>query len=160
MPCFLFRASQEQRQHPASPPLQSAHGMAKEAGAAQTDIPRGKSRDAGSVGRPVEKRPVPDWQAGARPHLQQYPPQGCIPGQMPQGAASAVAARCIAQRSALRCPSHRTAPTEASQCAIHPGALSPPRQPISEFKNQHSQPHPSLFLRKRHHHSRNFSVTL
>lgn len=109
MPCFLFRASQEQRQHPAGPPLQSAHGMAKEAGAAQTDIPRGKSRDAGSVGRPVKKRPVPDWQAGARPHLQQYPPQGCIPGQMPQCTASAIAARCIAQRNALHQPSHRTA---------------------------------------------------
>lgn len=202
MPCFLFQAPQEQRQHPASPPLQSAHGMAKEAGAAQTDIPRGKSRDAGSVGRPVEKRPVPDWQAGARPHLQQYPPQGCIPGQMPQCAASAVAGRCIAQRSALHRPTQRAAlpiaprcvfrpiaeqdsvdplsgekavqsvsiqkpqrnskespfhpnpkptaamatspnktadcdaTTEASQSAIHSGALPPPRQPNSQFKRQ------------------------
>ena len=120
MPCFLFQASQEQRQHPASPRLQSAHGMAKEAGAAQTDIPRGKSRDAGSVGRPVEKRPVPDWQAGARPHLQQYPPQGCIPGQMPQCAASAVAGRCIAQRSALRFPAEKTAVRGAAwQVGLH-----------------------------------------
>ncbi len=122
MPCFLFRASQEQRQHPAGPPLQSAHGMAKEAGAAQTDIPRGKSRDAGSVGRPVEKRPVPDWQAGARPHLQQYPPQGCIPGQMPQCAASAVAARCIAQRTALRFPPH----SRAGQRGLSFGGKSSP----------------------------------
>lgn len=99
-------------------------------------------------------------QAGVHRHLRQYPPHDSISGQMPQHAASAVAARCIAQRSALRCPSHRTAPTEASQCAIHPGALSPPRQPISEFKNQHSQPHPSLFLRKKYRHSRSFSVTL
>ena len=99
-------------------------------------------------------------QAGVHRRLWQYAPHDSISSQMPQHAASAVAAHCIARRSALRCPSHRTAPTEASQCAIHPGALSPPRQPISEFKNQHSQPHPSLFLRKRHHHSRNFSVTL
>ena len=99
-------------------------------------------------------------QAGVHRHLRQYAPHDSISGQMPQHAASAVAAHCIAQRSALRCPSHRTAPTEASQCAIHPGALSPPRQPISEFKNQHSQPHPSLFLRKKYRHSRSFSVTL
>lgn len=99
-------------------------------------------------------------QAGVHRRLWQYAPHDSISSQMPQHAASAVAAHCIARRSALRCPSHRTAPTEASQCAIHPGALSPPRQPISEFKNQHSLSHPSLFLRKRHHHSHNFSVTL
>ena len=190
MPCFLFQASQEQRQHPASPPLQSAHGMAKEAGAAQTDIPRGKSRDAGSVGRPVEKRPVPDWQAGARPH------PSAIPATRLHSRSNA-AVRCKCRRSTLHRPTQRTAlpiappsvfrpiaeqdsvdpfsgekavqsvsiqkpqrnskespfhpnpkptaamatspnktadcnaTTEASQSAIHSGALSPPRQPNS-----------------------------
>lgn len=117
--------------------------------------PEHRQRRATSREAPRARR-----QAGVHRHLRQYAPHDSISGQMPQHAASAVAAHCIAQRSALRCPSHRTAPTEASQCAIHPGALSPPRQPISEFKNQHSQPHPSLFLRKKYRHSRSFSVTL
>ena len=117
--------------------------------------PEHRQRRATSREAPRARR-----QAGVHRHLRQYAPHDSISGQMPQHAASAVAAHCIAQRSALRCPSHRTAPTEASQCAIHPGALTPPRQPNSEFKNQHSQPHPSLFLRKKYRHSRSFSVTL
>ena len=140
MPCFLFRASQEQRQHPASPPLQSAHSMAKEPGAAQADIPRGKSRDAGSVGRAVEKRPVPGWQAGARPHLQQYPPQGCIPGQMPQCAASAVAARCIAQRSALHFPPHSRAGQRGPSFG---GKSSPVCKHTEAVKQSKRKPFPS-----------------
>ena len=119
MPCFLFRASQEQRQHPAGPPLQSAHGMAKEAGAAQTDIPRGKSRDAGSVGRPVEKRPVPDWQAGARPHLHSR---------------SNAAGRCKCRRSTLHRPTERAALPIAPPSVFRPITEQDSVDPLSGEK--------------------------
>ena len=129
MPCFLFQASQEQRQHPASPPLQSAHGMAKEAGAAQTDIPRGKSQDAGSVGRPVEKRPVPDGRRvciatfGNTRHTTAFPVKCRRALQVPsQHAASPNAARCVAHRTALRFPPH----SRAGQRGLSFGGKSSP----------------------------------
>ena len=146
MPCFLFRASQEQWQHPAGPPLQSAHGMAKEAGAAQTDIPRGKSRDAGSVGRPVEKRPVPDWQVHAPTfsntrHKAAFPVKCRSALQVPsQHAASPNAARCVAHRTALRFPPHSRAGQRGPSFG---GKSSPVCKQTEAAKQSKRKPFPS-----------------
>lgn len=152
MPCFLFRASQEQRQHPASPPLQSAHGMVKEAGAAQTDIPRGKSRDAGSVGRPAEKRPVPDGRRvciatfGNTRHTTAFPVKCRSALQVPsQHAASPNAARCVAHRIALHFPPHSRAGQRGPSfggksspvCKHAEAAKHSKRKPFSSQSNAH-----------------------
>ena len=73
-------------------------------------------------------------QAGARPHLQQYPPQGCIPGQMPQCAASAVAGRCKCRRRALHRPTQRAALPIAPRCVFRPIAEQDSVDPLSGEK--------------------------